>query len=173
MTIVDALRTATGHISSKYFLLRVAGMEYPIKRERAYCYELYHQLRLALAGTELVLTGEPDKKRHPAFEGERKPNPDFILHTPGSHRHNGSAVEVECTPTLSHLTKDLGTLKQMRSKGYQELVLLLFAVNRVPWLDLARAAEATGINLSDIAVLLHTAADQQATVEHAPPKYAA
>ena len=173
MTIVNALGIATSRINARYFLLCVAGLEHPIKRERVYCYELYHQLRLILGDNELVLTGEPDKRSNPAFENERQPNPDLILHMPGSHRSNSSVVEVECRPSLLHLRKDLRTLKQMRNKGYQELVLLLFAVNAVPWPDLAQAAKDTGVNLSDIVVLLHKAANQQATIENAPSEYAA
>ena len=168
MAIVDALRVATANISSNYFLLPIAGMEHPIKRERAYCYELYHQLRIALAQTNLVLTGEPDKKRHPAFDRERHPNPDLILHLPGSHRHNASVVEVECDPTLRHLKKDLGNLKQMRTKGYGELVLLLFAVDTVPWSTLLRAASFNEFALANVTVLLHSQAGHGATVELNP-----
>ena len=168
MAIVDALRVATASVSGSYFLLPVAGMEHPIKRERAYCYELYHQLRIALAESNLVLTGEPDKKRNPAFDGERHPNPDLILHRPGSHRHNASVVEVECDPTLRHLKKDLGNLKQMRAKGYGELVLLLFAVDTVPWQVIARAAAFNDFALSNITVLLHRRAGHAATIEHPP-----
>ena len=172
--IIKALKTATARISQKYFLLMIADMEHPIKRERAYCYELYHQLRLVLNDSEMVLTGEPDKKGHPSYSGsEKKPNPDLIFHKPGSNRHNSSVVEVECTPTLAHLKKDLLTLSQMREKGYQELILLLFAVKNVPWQQLASAAMATGVNLSDINVLLHKTPDQEATVECAPPENAA
>jgi len=168
MTIVEALRAATANISDNYFLLPIAGMEYPLKRERVYCYELYHQLRLVLAQSDLVLTGEPDKKRHPAFDGERHPNPDLILHVPGSHKHNSSVVEVECEPKLHHLKKDLGNLKQMQTKGYGELVLLLFAIESVPWARLGRAAELNGFALSNIIVLLHKHAGAESTVETCP-----
>lgn len=167
MTIINDLIAATANIGGNYFLLPVAGMEHPIKRERVYCYELYHQLRIALADRELVLTGEPDKKRHPAFDGERHPNPDLILHMPGSHAQNASVVEVECAPTLRHLNKDFGNLKQMQTKGYSELVLLLFAIEAVPWPLLIQAAELNEIPISSITVLLHRQAGQEATVERA------
>ena len=91
MTIVEALVQATQAIGAPYFLLPVAGRDRPIKRERVYCYELFHQLRLALHDSQLTLTGEPDKRGHPDFPPI---NPDFILHTPGCHERNTAVVEV-------------------------------------------------------------------------------
>lgn len=137
-------------------------------RERVYCYELYHQLRSELRDTQLTLTGEPDKRGHPAFEYDKKLNPDFILHTPGEHEHNTAVVEVECRLHLPHLTKDLKNLKLMRTKGYTELVLLLFGAQQVPWERLKRAAEKAEIDLIDVVVLLHQMASEPATRQHPP-----
>lgn len=172
MSIVQALTTASGRVSAKYFSLPVAGLELPIKRERVYCYELYHQLRLVLVDTQFTLTGEPDKRGHPAFEHGKKPNPDFIFHVPGGHEHNSAIVEVECRFDLKHLTKDLKTLSLMRDKGYQELVLLLFDAQQVPWERLNRAAEVAEIDLMNVVVLLHQEAGVPATRQH-PPDYSA
>lgn len=49
-TFVKILRKATANIPPEYFQLPIAGREDPIYRERVYCYELYHQMRYALAG---------------------------------------------------------------------------------------------------------------------------
>ena len=124
MTILAALEQASQAVGAPYFLLPIAGRGHPIKRERVYCYELYHQLRDALRGSELTLTGEPDKRGHPDFPAI---NPDFILHTPGHHRDSSAVVEVECRLGLERLIKDLRNLKKMKDRGYQTLILLLFA----------------------------------------------
>lgn len=166
MTVLHALKTATRQISTNYFLLPVAGKESPIKRERVYCYELYHQLRIALNGSGLVLTAEPDKRGNPDFLSGKQPNPDFIFHTPGCHEDNTAVVEVECRLGQKHLTKDLKTLKLMKGKGYRVLVLLLFAATKVPWQRLKLAASEAEINLNEIVVFLHQASGTEATHEH-------
>ena len=165
--ILQALETASRSISADYFLLPIAGRDRPIRRERVYCYELYHQLRLELRGSQLTLTGEPDKRGHPDFPGI---NPDFILHTPGHHADNTAAVEVECRLGKAHLVKDLRNLKVMRARGYRTAVLLLFSVNQVPWLRLIRAADEAEIALEDVVVMLHRAAGASATREFLPDR---
>ncbi len=170
MAMLDALEQATRAIGSSYFLLPIAGRDCPIKRERVYCYELFHQLRLALQGSDLTLTGEPDKRGHPDFPPI---NPDFILHTPGGHEENNAVVEVECPVGLQHLIKDLRNLKTMRERGYSTLVLLLFANQNVPWPKLAQASTEAGIGISEITVLLHRAAGHAATREMPPAATAA
>jgi hypothetical protein len=45
MAMLEALAQATQAIEASYFLLPIAGRDRPIKRERVYCYELFHQLR--------------------------------------------------------------------------------------------------------------------------------
>ena len=60
-----------------------------IVRERAFCYELYHQLRL-VQGEEHILTlnGEIDKRGHMDYENIDKKNPDFVFHIPGEIHAN-------------------------------------------------------------------------------------
>lgn len=165
MTILAALEHASQAVGPSYFLLPIARRDRPIKRERVYCYELFHQLRSALHDSELALFGEPDKRRHPDFPPI---NPDFILHTPGHHRDNAAVIEVECRLGLEHLIKDLRNLRIMRDRGYQTLILLLFANSRVPWPKLRQASTEAGIDLGEITVLLHRAAGQAATRELPP-----
>jgi hypothetical protein len=172
MAILQALTDASRQISAAYFLLSVAYKDRPIKRERVYCYELYHQLRVALRDTPLTLTGEPDKRGHTDFT-DKQPNPDFILHTPGHHEDNTAVIEVECRLDQEHLTKDLKTLKLMKGKGYHVLVLLLFSAPRVPWQRLERAAAEAEIDLGEVVVLLHRAAGEPATREYPPTRNAA
>lgn len=170
--ILRAITRASRLISGTYFLLPIARRDRPIKRERVYCYELYHQLRLALYGSPLTLTGEPDKRGHPSFIIGKQPNPDFILHIPGHHGNNTAVIEVECRLGKAHLAKDLKTLKLMKEKGYHVLVLLLFAARKVPWQRLERAAEEAEIGLEEIVVLLHRAAGEEAMRESPPTRNA-
>jgi hypothetical protein len=165
MAILEALEQASQAISASYFLLPIAGRDSPLKRERVYCYELFHQLRVALRNSQLTLTGEPDKRGHPDFPPI---NPDFILHAPGHHRDNTAVVEVECRLGLEHLIKDLRNLKTMRDRGYRALILLLFANDQVPWTKLRQASAVADIDLGEITVLLHRAAGQAATREFPP-----
>lgn len=66
--ILDALVQATAKIAPPYFQLPVARLEAPLYRERVYCYELYHQLRLEVpAYLPYSLSGEVDKLGHPLF----------------------------------------------------------------------------------------------------------
>ncbi len=170
MTILQAIATASREIGPDYFLLPIAGRDRPIKRERVYCYELYHQLRVALRGSHLTLTGEPDKRGHLDFPNI---NPDLILHLPGNHGENSAVIEIECRLGQKHLTKDLRNLKTMRDRGYQTLVLLLFAARLVPWPRLEKAAEDAEIDLGEIVVLHHRLAGQQAIQVFSPPRNAA
>ena len=66
------LRAATARVSPEFMLLPIAGFRNPvfIYRERVYCYELYHQLRIEM-GDDLgfSLSGEVDKRRHPLIRG--------------------------------------------------------------------------------------------------------
>ncbi len=94
-----------------YFQLPIAGENHPRYRERVYCYELYHQLRLLLqsepALADYALSGEIDKQRHPIV---RHSSPDLVCHIPG-YMANLAVVEVKpVTASMSGARKDLRTL---------------------------------------------------------------
>ena len=100
---VEALREASASVDSNYFAVPVAGRDDPIVRERAFCYELYHQLRLRLEGTgfSYTLHGEIDKRGHPHFaDCVRNKNPDFVVHRPGTLGAEGNLVVIEVKPPL-------------------------------------------------------------------------
>ena len=89
---------ATAAIDPDYFLLPVSGREHPIYRERVYCYELYHQIRVRWPGdTRHTLAGEIDKSGHPLIRGNGLDNckPDFLVHLPGEMEGNYAAIEVK------------------------------------------------------------------------------
>ncbi len=66
---------ATTAIGNDYMLLPIAGAPLPIYRERVYCYELYHQLRVEMDRNQervdfpYSLGGEIDKRAHPVMRG--------------------------------------------------------------------------------------------------------
>src|SRR5208283_4747370 len=112
------------------FDLPVAGGENPIYRERVYCYELYHRLRLALpADFPYALNGEIDKRAHPLLRlviGNLKP--DFVVHVPGGMDRNLSVLEVKSsTCALDEFREDLEHLTLFLTKAqYFSAIALVF-----------------------------------------------
>jgi hypothetical protein len=113
-----ALLAATARLDERYFRLAVTGQAQPAVRERAYCYELYHQLRLALPNHDefpFALHGEVDKRGHPALtEAVGGRNPDFIVHTPGEQGPGANLAVVE--------VKGCGVFGDPRTKDADSLV---------------------------------------------------
>lgn len=124
-------------------------------RERAYCYELYHQLRNNLPeGFPYTLHGEIDKRGHEEiclhFEG--CPNPDFIIHEPGT-MNNLTVIEVKHSGNSTikandDITKIRTFINQV---GYQHGIFLIFG---------NRLIEGLKINNEKISVLWHKAVGQ-------------
>jgi hypothetical protein len=88
---------ATRLIEPAYFRLNIAGGD-PVYRERVYCYELYHQMRVHWsADTPYYLNGEVDKTGHSLLTelgvGRRKP--DLLVHRPGDMIGNHAVIEVK------------------------------------------------------------------------------
>ena len=83
----STLQQSTAAIEAGYFQLRVAGGDAPIYRERVYCYELYHQMRLCWPkeGCPFVLNGEVDKGGHPILGPMGLGGiPDFLVTDPAT-----------------------------------------------------------------------------------------
>lgn len=129
------LSEATTKINELYMRLPRDGNS-AVHRERVYCYELYHQLRVAwkvspLASCPLVLNGEVDKSGQSQFEREglRRIKPDFLIHGPGNMDLNHTAIEVKSASYQKiGLLKDLATLHYLSTmeKGYKRQILLVF-----------------------------------------------
>jgi len=124
-----ALEKASRNIEEYYFKVAMANLEGHRFRERVYCYELYHQLRLALpANFPYTLQGEMDKMKHPIITGGVKP--DFILHKPGTMNDNLLVIEVKpLNNTRSRqIKKDLDTLTEFLDleKGYYCAIYLIY-----------------------------------------------
>lgn len=127
---INVLTAATARIPGHYFQLPVAGREDPIYRERVYCYELYHQLRMLLEGDErfapYALCGEIDKQGHFII---RACAPDFVFHIPGDMNSNLAVVEVKpVNADLDGIKKDLQTLSYFVDEhvGYRVGVQLAY-----------------------------------------------
>src|SRR3989304_9145928 len=98
MQQLDAiLSEATAGIHPGYFQLAIHGGD-PIYRERVYCYELYHQMRMLWPkNTPFWLNGEVDKAAHPIIRelGADFAKPEFLIHTPGNMDGNHAIMEVK------------------------------------------------------------------------------
>ena len=125
----EILQSATASIEGSYFLLRIDGGS-PIPRERIYCYELYHQMRLRWPiRSPYILNGELDKRAHPILRdlGIDNVTPDFLVHTPGSMDGNFAVIEVKNTISPRGVQKDLDTLDRfVRKAGYKRAIYLLY-----------------------------------------------
>lgn len=127
---LQILEMATSRIEHEYFQLPVAGKENAIYRERCYCYELYHQIRLCWEGGPEKISGEVDKSGHPIIRGDGLDNtkPDFIIHVPESMDENIAVVEVKpIVASLRGVKKDINTLvSYLNSAGYKDAVYLFY-----------------------------------------------
>jgi hypothetical protein len=165
MNIEQILRDATSKIEDNYFQLPIDGLEDPIYRERVYCYELYHQLRLIWPQDEnYELSGEIDKSGHPLIRGNNLDNvkPDLLVHIPGEMRGNHTIIEIKpITASLNGIAKDLSTLTAFRKyAGYEKGIYLFYGngninavVNRIKSLQVRNSDK---IDLNLIEVWLHS-----------------
>lgn len=128
---ISCFEEATANVGQDYILLPIATSPLPVYRERVYCYELYHQLRLS-AGDNFGYSfgGEVDKTGHPLMRGRDLTNakPDLLVHKPGDM--GGNLVVIEVKPVAarrSAIRKDLRTLTAFRRVGkYYRAIYLLY-----------------------------------------------
>src|SRR6267154_5706632 len=125
------LREATEALKPEYFLLPVDGGE-SVFRERVYCYELYHQLRLRWPQhSPYFLNGKVDKQSHPYFQGTGRPKPDMLVHVPGTG-DNYAALEVKSLQGASsavRVRKDINTLNLLKTYGYRHTIYLIYSAS--------------------------------------------
>ncbi len=127
----EILNHGTAAIDGEYFLLPIHGAD-PVHRERVYCYELYHQMRLRWPATHYRLNGEIDKGGHPYFRPKGgKPKPDLLVHVPGGGE-NYAVIEVKSSRAKAkEIRKDLRTLCEFRRLGYQRAIYLVYGAEAV------------------------------------------
>lgn len=161
------LQVATQNIGHQYFQVPVAGKEHPIYRERVYCYELYHQLRLIIPDhTGYSLGGEIDKSGHQLIRGNGldRAKPDLLIHVPGDMEDNLLVLEVKPTvASRNGVIKDLKTLTAFRRHGrYDHAVLLVYGEQIADFLRIrewcveAASSNKGSVDLSLIQLWFHT-----------------
>jgi hypothetical protein len=126
--LTQIIQGATAAIRAEYFTFPIHGSD-PVYRERVYCYELYHQMRLRWPeACPLFLNGEVDKQKHPYFGDGNYPKPDFLVHVPG-HGENHAVIEVKSgDPKKADIRKDIETLLRFQSIGYARAIYLIYAM---------------------------------------------
>jgi hypothetical protein len=131
--LTDILRNATQRIGQNFFRLPIAGSN-PIYRERVYCYELYHQMRILWPQVcPFCLNGEVDKRGHEIMErlGAADTIPDLLVHGPGDMGRNHAIIEVKkCQLDLEGIQKDVGVLARFvaANVGYERAIFLIFGL---------------------------------------------
>ena len=128
--MTNIIERAKAAVGAAYFQLAIDGGD-PIYRERVYCYELYHQMRLVWpGGTEYCLNGEIDKAAHPILKqmGASHAKPDILIHKPGYMTGNHAIIEVKSSNAGAvGVKKDLDTLSLFKGKvGYQRAIYLIY-----------------------------------------------
>ncbi|PSR32026.1 MAG: hypothetical protein C7B46_16090 [Sulfobacillus benefaciens] len=131
---IQALKCASSCIEKSYFHPLVASLpeDPPLQmwRERVYCYELYHQLRMILpqeTKNGVMLFGEMDKKSHPLIH--HGTIPDFLYHRPGKsgYRNNVAIIEVKSIQRMrEHLAicRSIETLQDTQHQLHYQISLL-------------------------------------------------
>lgn len=159
---------ATAGISESYFRLNIDGGD-PAYRERVYCYELYHQLRVIWPETEYYLNGEVDKAGHPKFKRmlARGSKPDLLVHRPGYMKGNHTIIEVKTEEAhRGDIKKDIEKLSLFVNEvGYKRAIYLFFGygLNDSDLLQVIKR-ESCGIEgLAPIEIWFHDSHDKPAT----------
>lgn len=127
----EILMDAAAGIGDQYFQLPVASSDDLIYRERVYCYELYHQMRVRWPEEcPYSLGGEVDKAGHPLIRGNGLDGlkPDFLVHVPGDMGGNYAVMEVKpANGSPDGVAKDIETLKAfIENAGYERGLLLVY-----------------------------------------------
>ena len=124
---IQIIKDALSDVKGDYFLLLTTYNHSGIVRERMFCYELYHQIRIRMENNDnLLFCGEIDKRGHPDFERRDRKNPDFVFHIPETHEGNTIVIEVKGTlDSIQGIVKDFNTLNRFTSKYRYPLGLFI------------------------------------------------
>lgn len=127
---LDLVKASLQAIEPAYFNLATTYEPSGIVRERVFCYELYHKMRLLMtANHNLSLNGEIDKRGHIDFNPEDRKNPDFVFHIPGTHQGNTLVIEVKghLNSSEAEIRNDIMTLLTFVNKyQYRFGIFILF-----------------------------------------------
>ncbi len=92
---INIIKSALNNIEQYYYKIKTLYSKEGIVRERVFCYELYHQIRLIDNRKDLSIHGEIDKRGHDGFSKDDRKNPDFIFHIPETFDKNTIVMEVK------------------------------------------------------------------------------
>jgi hypothetical protein len=131
--LINIIIKSIAKINEEYFNFPVAGEQNPIQRERVFCGELYHQIRLNLEELPYSVNNEPDKNRHPIIEEQCGAiNPDLIIHKLGEMTSESNLALIEVKRSKGNLTdgilKDMKTINCMTTiqYGYFGGIIIVF-----------------------------------------------
>ena len=127
--LIKLIRDALENIEDEYYKITTTYAPLGIVRERVFCYELYHQMRLLQDGRglkDITIHGEIDKSGHGQFSSNARLNPDFVFHVPGMMQENIIVVEVKGNVENNGIYKDIKTLSKFTNeKHYYRLGVLI------------------------------------------------
>ena len=159
-----------------YFQVPVYESDKLFLRERVYCYELYHLLRLGLGNHyPCKLMGELDKTSHPVIQpiaGGKEP--DFVWHEPGEEK-NIAIVEVKALARFPNehiivprITADTTKLRDFLHPDihYRRAIQLLYGPANIDEVTATRQKmmEAAGDLAAQFVVLWHPGPGSRAQI---------
>lgn len=133
-SFIQLIRDALENVGDEYYKLTTTYRTLGVVRERIFCYELYHQMRLIQSTrglTDVQIHGEIDKSGHVAFDSDARKNPDFVFHVPGMMKGNVIVVEVKGKIEGNYqegVYKDIVTLSKFTNNKhfYQSGILIIY-----------------------------------------------
>lgn len=160
---------ATAAIEHGYYSLEIDGGD-AVYRERVYCYELYHQMRLRWPGNcQYCLNGEVDKAAHPILSrlGVGCAKPDLLVHHPGDMTRNYAIIEVKtATTSIRGIKKDLETMSLfVRRVLYRRAIYLIYGAAVGRQVQKIRRLASQMPDLAPIELWLHSVVGQAAVHE--------
>lgn len=130
--VVDALQ----NVRYEYFEIKQYGTENTKKRERVFCYELYHQMRNIQAQNKhlyLTINGEINKAGNLVIKENF--DPDFVIHRQGSMGDNHAVIEVKTSKSKKGILKDFETIKCMVHCYDYKIGIFLIIGADLNWFD--------------------------------------
>ena len=136
-SFIQLIRDALENVGDEYYKLTTTYRTLGVVRERIFCYELYHQMRLIQSQrglTDIQIHGEIDKSGHFEFDKDAQKNPDFVFHVPGMMEGNAIVVEVKGKLEGTYqdgICKDIRTLSKFTNNThyYRLGVLIIYNYN--------------------------------------------
>lgn len=125
---LELLKKAIKKVAVSYQSIHTADLcsekYFEFARERVYCYELYHQLRLIIDEKLYDINGEIDKRGHKLItEGF---NPDILIHKQGNMDNNELVLEVKINWDNDGVEKDFNNLNKMTTEYKYKFGAFLF-----------------------------------------------